>query len=93
VEAQPDADVAPSDPPGTSASRAVRAKGFEHGDGNALYRLDQDAPLKRAVFHVSIAQPRVSKTGISEQQAELLAATEVYLHESSYATLDVICSA
>jgi hypothetical protein len=45
------------------------------------------------VFHVSIAQPRVSKTGISEQQAELLAATEVYLHESSYATLDVICSA
>jgi superfamily II DNA or RNA helicase len=68
-------------------------QGFQYGDGNALYQLDQAASLLRPVFHVTIAQPGVSKAQLSAQQAELLGATEVYLHESAYATLDVLCSA
>jgi superfamily II DNA or RNA helicase len=68
-------------------------QGFEKGDGNALYRLDQDAPLLRAILQVTVAQPGVSKAGLSLQQAELLGATDVYLYESAYASLDVLCSA
>jgi hypothetical protein len=67
-------------------------QGFEKGDGNALYRLEREAVLKRVAFYVTIAQPGVSRAQLSEQQAELLAATDVYLHESAYATFDVLCA-
>ena len=63
------------------------------GDGSALYRLDEEARLLKSVFKVSLAQPGLSKQGVSSQQMELLGATELYLYETAYATLDVLCSA
>lgn len=66
--------------------------GFEKGDGNVLYRLDEDARLLRPELSITVAQPGVSKAKVSPQQLELLGATELYLHEAAYAPLDVLCS-
>ncbi len=45
--------------------------GMVEGDGSALYRLDEEARLLKSVFKVSLAQPGLSKQGVSSQQMEL----------------------
>lgn len=66
--------------------------GFIIGDGSALYRLEERARLLRPEFCMVIAQPGLSKGVVSSQQLDLLASTEVYLHEVAYASLRVLCS-
>ena len=64
------------------------------GDGDTLYRLEEKARLLKPALHVSIAQPGLSKSGISSPQTELLGATELYVYETAEdATIDVLCSA
>jgi superfamily II DNA or RNA helicase len=67
--------------------------GFEVGQGNDLFQLREDARLLRPRFEVVIAQPGLAKASISDPQRELLGATEVYLKETAYASLEVFCSA
>jgi superfamily II DNA or RNA helicase len=67
--------------------------GLMVGDGDALYRLEEKARLLKPALHVSIAQPGLSKSGISSSQTELLGATELYVYETANATIDVLCSA
>lgn len=66
--------------------------GFEKGDAKALYDLQDDARLLLPVFRVGIAQPGLSKAKISEPQCELLGAAEVYIHETAFASFEVLCS-
>jgi superfamily II DNA or RNA helicase len=66
--------------------------GLVVGDGDTLYRLEEQARLLKTVFRVSIAQPGLSKQRISSTQMELLGATELYLYETANATIDVLCS-
>ena len=66
--------------------------GFEKGDGRGLYRIDDEARRLRPDFVIVIAQPGLSKAGASDQQLELLAATEVYLRETFNVGLGVLAS-
>jgi hypothetical protein len=62
------------------------------GDGNKLYALEDKSRYVRAQFSIVIAQPGLAKKSISAPALELLASTEVYLHETACATLEVYCS-
>ena len=66
--------------------------GFEKGDAQALYDLQDSARLLSPVFHFAIAQPGLSTSKISDAQRELLGAAEVYIHETAYGTFEVLCS-
>jgi hypothetical protein len=67
--------------------------GFQIGDGNALYRIRDEAYRLRPVFTIAIAQPGVSKQAVSSAQLHLLAGTEVYLSEVAVANFAVWCNA
>lgn len=67
--------------------------GIMRGSAKGLLQLQERARLARPHFTIAIAQPGVSKARASTQQLELLAATEVYLHETALAEFDVYCSA
>jgi hypothetical protein len=59
-----------------------RRSGFERGGCSDLYGLAELARTLRTKLSITIAQPEVSKSGISPSQLELLASTEVYLIRS-----------
>jgi hypothetical protein len=67
--------------------------GFEKGDAQTLSELAERARLLKPNFAIILAQPGVAKAGASKEQLELLASTEVYLHETALAPLEVLCSA
>jgi superfamily II DNA or RNA helicase len=66
--------------------------GLQLGAASDLFALQDEARLLRPRFEICIAQPGLSKERISESQLQLLGATEVFLHESAFASLDVFCS-
>ena len=68
-------------------------KGFEKGDAAALTSLRDRSRLLKPSFSVALAQPGLSKKEVSDQQLELLASTELYLHETALAPVEVLCSA
>jgi superfamily II DNA or RNA helicase len=70
-----------------------RRTGFEVGDGDALYRLEEESRLLLPRFEIVIAQPGLSKAGASSEQLDLLGATELYLRETAFIPLHVWCSA
>jgi superfamily II DNA or RNA helicase len=75
--------------------RLVRTgqSGFIKGDAAALYGLEDDAQLLRPELSFTVAQPGLSRKKVSAPQLELLAATEVYIHETTYGQFDAYCSA
>jgi hypothetical protein len=66
--------------------------GFMRGDAALLYALADQAPLLRAEFTVSIAQPGLSAGSVSVAQLNVLAATDVYVFESVGGPFEVYCS-
>jgi hypothetical protein len=46
--------------------------------------------MLRPRFTIAVAQPGLSKAGVSEAQLELLASCDVYLYETSLATFSVL---
>jgi superfamily II DNA or RNA helicase len=63
--------------------------GLVTGDITALYGLQEKARMLRPRFTIAIAQPGLSKTVVSAAQLELLASSELYLHETALATFSV----
>lgn len=70
-----------------------RRSGFVQGDIQSLYRLSDGAHLLRPSLTIAIAQPGLSKAGVSAAQLELLASTETYVRETANSGLQVFCSA
>ena len=66
--------------------------GLIHGDHAALYRLQERARMLRPRLTIVLAQPGLSKAQVSDSQLELLASTEVYLHETYLAALSVLAN-
>ncbi|CCF85235.1 conserved hypothetical protein [Nitrolancea hollandica Lb] len=66
--------------------------GFMQGDFSALYILEDKARMLKTEFTIAVAQPGVTKSGISPAQLELLASTEVYVYETAYASFEVYCN-
>lgn len=66
--------------------------GFMKGEASDLYVLADQAPLLRVDFSVAIAQPGLSASNASSAQLQLLAATEVYVRETTAGPLQVFCS-
>lgn len=66
--------------------------GFEKGDAQKLYELSERARLLKPKFSVAVAQPGLSKSQVSKEQLELLASTEVYVHEVALAPREVFCN-
>ena len=62
------------------------------GDENAFFRISDQLAFLRPRFAIAIAQPGVTKAGVSKAQRELLGATEVYLRETATSTFEVYCS-
>jgi hypothetical protein len=67
--------------------------GFEVGDIEELYRLQDEALRLTPKFTIAIAQPGLSQAEAAENQLRLLAATEVYVHQLAKAKFEVYCSA
>jgi superfamily II DNA or RNA helicase len=67
--------------------------GLIRGDSAALYRMQERARFLRPRLTIVIAQPGLSKARVSDSQLELLASTEVYLHETSLASFSVLANA
>jgi len=66
--------------------------GIIHGKASKLYEIEDRARLLRPRFTIGIAQPGVAKELITKPMLELLASTEVYVHETALAPLHVYCS-
>lgn len=66
---------------------------FERGDLRALRDIAKQAPLLIPEFKIFVVQPGLSRTAAVNKQLELLAATELYLMETSATPLGVIASA
>ncbi|PQM26730.1 helicase [Sphingopyxis lindanitolerans] len=66
---------------------------FERGDVKVLRDLDKQARLLMPEFKVYIVQPGLSKAGLVTRQLDLLAATDLYLTDTSAIPLHVIGSA
>lgn len=67
--------------------------GFEVGNETVLTSLQDQARTLRPRMQISIAQPGLSAATVRDEQLHLLACTEVYLHETASAQLDVLCGA
>lgn len=67
--------------------------GFVIGGGETLYELEEKARLLEPRFEIVIAQPGLSKNEASNEQLDLLGATQLYLHETAFVPLQVWCSA
>lgn len=73
--------------------RAVNGRtGFIKGDAAKLYSLLDRSPMLRPIYIIAIAQPGVTKKGVSSPQLELLASTETYVYETTHSKLEVYCS-
>jgi hypothetical protein len=66
--------------------------GLMLGTGETIYQLEGAAPLLRPELHVLIAQPGLSKGGVSGPILQLIASTELYLRETASAALRVLCN-
>ncbi len=66
--------------------------GFIKGDGAKLYSLLDQSRLLNPIFTIAIAQPGVTKEGVSASQLELLVSTETYLYETAHSKVEVYCS-
>lgn len=66
--------------------------GFETGDEAKLRSLEYRVRALRSRLEIAVAQPGLSAARVSDSQLQLLACTEVYLHETALAKLEVICS-
>lgn len=55
--------------------------GFIVGDGEALYRLQDEARLLQPEFTIAISQPGLSKSQASDAQLHVLGSTDVYVRE------------
>lgn len=73
--------------------QAEGATGLIAGTANDLISLLHTARLLDAQVTVVIAQPGLSKAAMSNQQAELLACTELYLSETYSSGFRVLCNA
>lgn len=69
-----------------------RPSGFMKGSASDLYALADAARLLRPAFEIAIAQPGVTKAGVSAPQLELLAATETYIYETAHSGIEIYCS-
>lgn len=67
--------------------------GFEAGDVGTLRSLEYRARSLRSRLEIAIAQPGLSAAQVTASQLQLLACTEVYLHETALAKFEVLCSA
>lgn len=67
--------------------------GFEVGDIETLYGLQDDAHRLTPVFTIAIAQPGLSKAKASDNLLQLLASTELYVRDVAKAGFEVFCSA
>jgi len=69
------------------------ASGIVRGSDKTLYALqDKAASGMRARFAVSVAQPGLAASKVSDGILQLLASTEVYLNETALAGFTVLCS-
>lgn len=66
--------------------------GFEVGDESLLRSLQHRARSLKPHLEITIAQPGLSLAKVSDAQLQLLACTEVYLHETALARMEVLCS-
>lgn len=62
------------------------------GNDRTLIDLYDRARLLRPEFTIAIAQPGLQKHHHSAPQLELLAATNIYVHEVANSTFEVYCS-
>ncbi|MEV0391780.1 DEAD/DEAH box helicase [Polymorphospora rubra] len=67
--------------------------GLHVGNDIALRSLQHRARRLRVRMEISIAQPGLSASKVSDAQLQLLACTEVYVHETALAKFNVLCSA
>lgn len=72
-------------------SKAGRV-GFEVGDAETLYDIDDHRHTLRLRLNIVIVQPGVSAKKASEQQLDLLASTEMYVFEVGGADFEVVVS-
>jgi superfamily II DNA or RNA helicase len=70
-----------------------RPSGVEVGAGSDLLRLLGEVPSQRVEMEIVLVQPGLSRHGASPAQLELLAATQLYVRETSSATLSILASA
>lgn len=76
--------------------RRVITRGFsglEIGDPGDLYRLMDEGRKLRPRFTIAVAQPGVTKAGISVEQQHLLGSTEKYVVDVAAGRFAVYCSA
>jgi superfamily II DNA or RNA helicase len=75
--------------------RRVQTRGYsglEIGDANDLYRLKDQGRRLRPRFRIALAQPGVTKSGISLPQQHLLGSTQNYVNDVAAASFAVYCS-
>jgi hypothetical protein len=70
--------------------RTLGRSGLITGTEQTLYDLVQRAPILEPKFTITIVQPGVSKTRVSEDQLHLLACAEVYAMDTANSVLQVI---
>jgi hypothetical protein len=67
--------------------------GLEVGDEATLRSLQHRVRSLRPRLEITVVQPGLSASRVSDAQLQLLACAEVYLHETALAKLEVLCSA
>lgn len=76
----------------TSRLKRWNVTRFEQGDAKGLQEIRYQVRTLRPVFRVFVVQPGVSKSGVTDDQKELLASTQLYLSETVGIEFNVICS-
>lgn len=76
-----------------SRRQKAQATRFEHGDMQALARIQKKLNWLTPEFEIILVQPGLSKVALAANQMELLAATRMYLTETYNIPLRVIGSA
>ncbi len=66
--------------------------GFEAGNEASLRGLEYRVRALKPRLEIAVAQPGLSAASVSDAQLQLLACTEIYLHETSLAKFEVLCS-
>lgn len=73
--------------------RAKQGKsGFVRGDIADLHRLFDEIPTLSPRLQISLAQPGMSATRVSQNQLELLASTDTYVSDTAQSAIQVFCS-
>jgi hypothetical protein len=72
---------------------AHQHSGLKAGTETVLRSLQHRARFLRPRLEITVAQPGLSASKVSDAQLQLLACAEVYVHETASATLTVHCSA